>query len=187
VFAPTSPLPGASTCPPLFRNNAAHNGRAGVPGAALSDARGRWSGRAPGLGRAPDAGERTHSGRQRGKDGAGGRAQLQPNRSDGGGRGAGTWVGRPRWVRILRITTGSSMLPTGGRATTRPHAAAGCARPRRYLAAARLGPDPLGGPGVHCLRGLPRGPGGAKRARRTASQASPSLCTSQTTKARRVG
>src|SRR5262245_15819873 len=35
-FVPTSHLPGASTSPPLFRNDAAHDGRAGVLGAALS-------------------------------------------------------------------------------------------------------------------------------------------------------
>jgi len=35
--------------------------------------------------------------------------QLQSNRSDGGGRGADTSVGSPRWVRILRITMGSSL------------------------------------------------------------------------------
>jgi hypothetical protein len=47
-----------------------------------------------------------------GKTIAGGRAQLQSNRSGGGGRGAGTLVSSPRWVRIFRMTTGSSMVAT---------------------------------------------------------------------------
>jgi hypothetical protein len=38
--------------------------------------------------------------------------QLQSNRSDGGGRGAGAAVGSPRWVSIRRMTTGSSMVAT---------------------------------------------------------------------------
>src|SRR5262245_63802561 len=38
--------------------------------------------------------------------------QIQSNRSEGGGRGAGTSVGSPRWVRMRRMTTGSSMLVT---------------------------------------------------------------------------
>jgi len=42
----------------------------------------------------------------------GGGTQLQSNRSDGGGRGAYASVGSPRWVRILRITMGSSMVAT---------------------------------------------------------------------------
>src|SRR5262245_39558167 len=49
--------------------------------------------------------------------------QLQPNRSAGGGLGAGTAVGSPRWVRIRRMTTGSSMVATTRmRPPHRPHA-----------------------------------------------------------------
>ena len=54
-----------------------------------------------------------------------GRTQPQSNRSGGGGRGVGTSVMSPRWVRIFRMTTGSSMVVTGGRVTTPPPTAAG--------------------------------------------------------------
>jgi hypothetical protein len=63
-----------------------------VPGAVSPEASGPVVGRPTGRGRAPDAGERTRLGRQRGKDGAGGRAQLQPRpppfRTDGASPGS---------------------------------------------------------------------------------------------------
>jgi hypothetical protein len=91
-----SPLP--ALCParlPARRPSGTTQRMIGGPGcpSGVSGARaGGWGG-ADRPGRAPDTGERTHLGRQRGQDGAGGRAQLQPNRAAGGGRGAGT-VGR---------------------------------------------------------------------------------------------
>src|SRR5262245_44002850 len=60
---------------------------------------------------ADTVGGRTPGG-ARGSATTGGRAQFQPNRSDGGGRGAGTAVGSPRWLRIRRMTRGSSMVAT---------------------------------------------------------------------------
>jgi hypothetical protein len=48
----------------------------------------------PRLGRAPEAGERTQSGASAGKPDTSGRAQFQPNRSDGGGRG---WLSPGGW------------------------------------------------------------------------------------------
>jgi hypothetical protein len=85
----------------------------GRPGArrGLPLAPGPPSGARPGGGQSPDTAGRTHPGRRRGNTAAAGRGlQLQSNRSDGGGRGAGTSVGSSRWVRILRVTTGSSMV-----------------------------------------------------------------------------
>src|SRR5262245_24253082 len=66
----------------------------------------------PGREQAPDAAGGRTVGARGATDSAGGRGQLQSNRSDGGGRGAGTSVGSPRWVRIFRMTTGSSMVAT---------------------------------------------------------------------------
>src|SRR5262245_28148215 len=39
-------------------------------------------------------------------------SHVRTNRSAGGGRGVGTSVGSPRWVRIFRMTTGSSIVAT---------------------------------------------------------------------------
>src|SRR5262245_41097078 len=66
----------------------------------------------PGRELAPDAAGGRTVGARGATDSAGGRGQLQSNRSDGGGRGAGTSLGSPRWVRIFRMTTGSSMVAT---------------------------------------------------------------------------
>jgi hypothetical protein len=98
-FAPTSPLPGASASPPPFPNEAAYDRVAGCP-RDLPVAPGPPSGARPGGGQSPDtAGGRT-PGVGAGKTAAaGGGLQLQPNRSDGGARGAAVSVGSPRWVK----------------------------------------------------------------------------------------
>src|SRR5262245_39564416 len=111
-FAPTSHLPVASIRPPPLRNDAAYNraargARGGPPAAPQPGVRGP-----PGRELAPDAAGGPTLRARGATDSAGGRGQLQSNRSDGGGRGAGTSVGSPRWVRIFRMTTGSSMVAT---------------------------------------------------------------------------
>jgi putative iron-dependent peroxidase len=116
---PDSHLPGASTSPSPFRNDAAHDGGPGYPERCLGSAEpvvGTGRARAAerrmrvhGHTRASSAGEAS---------GHGGRDQLQSNRSRGGGRGAGTSVGSPRWLRIFRMTTGSSIVATIGSVVT---------------------------------------------------------------------
>jgi hypothetical protein len=117
---------------------------------------------APGRsGRAPNPTRRTHPGVGAGERRHCGAGQLQPKRSRGGGRGAGTSVDSPRWVRIFRMTTGSSIVAI----TTRAARTGGANRPgnaSRALLTARRCPavvdSILPGGGLHGFRGGPLSP-----------------------------
>src|SRR5262249_24016895 len=104
------PHPGRAPHFRPLRNNAAHNGRPGVAargrrraGAAIGNPRPNWAGARHR--RADTPGASAWEGRYR-------RAglQLQSNRPDGGGRGAGTAGGSPRWGSHRRMTTGASLV-----------------------------------------------------------------------------
>jgi hypothetical protein len=112
------PHPGRSQSFRLLRNNAAHNRRAGVAAGVLPWGRGRR--------RQPDSpmvsrqtSPRGHTAGRRREQRCTGSASVEQV-GGGGGRGAGTSVGRPRWVRISLMTTGSSMVAIRGRRSAAP-------------------------------------------------------------------